>query len=384
MAGPPPPLFLSLAKEPGPRAAEDTDQPVVGLEPLIIDSVSFALLNKWKIIKSSHYHVCVTFQTNFEGQVRRFAAYKSNSYMFWRLCILYDKNKKFYKGRHDYIQQTFLHLELQKYINANYHLLEEVDGAVEYERYSDPHFPVLPEEYDDHPFIPDRDPAQFDASQIALVAYNQSVTRTIDDPTRIDIVEPFYSFARIESNGCGIQSESRNSDLDGLGEKIESAFKLATTPTLVYKDYIQSYEEFTLKADIYVVKLQDKTGGEEVLLYFMTFSIDSVAPYNIHKRGQFAPIFLTSSTDVMLCGIYKKYIPAGTYICKIIDYDFQALDANESISETYKYIGDMYQNIYPYNQASIKTLVSKIGGASRKRKYKRGRGRRTTVKRGHL
>jgi hypothetical protein len=368
-----PKLFISL-KEPGLRKAENSDLPVVGVEPLVIDGIEFSLLNRWTIVKTTHTHDCVTFQSFSKGRKQRFGAYKSNSYCFWRLLILYDSNKKFYKGSVDYIQQTFLHLDLQKYINANYEKLEQVDD--EYKKYSDPHYPVLPEEYNDHPFIPEINATQFTAFEKAQDLYHKSVIEAIDDPARIVEIEPFYSYMRQEANGCGVRSSVRDSNLAALSEEIRFMHGVNGKPELVYKDYEHSDSEHVLRSNIYRVNL-----GEHVHFYFMIFSFDSIGAFNVHKKNQFAPVFMTTNTHIVDCGIYANYVPAGNFICKIMDYDWQCLESDVQCTEAYAYIGDMYQGLYPFTDSALQRLLTK-GGGGRRRSRRRLRGGRRSLRKG--
>lgn len=364
-----PKLFLSL-KEPGLRKAANSDEPVVGIKPLIINTIEFSLLNRWTIVRSAHSHDCVTFQSVDHGKKQRFAAYRSNSYSFWRLLILYDYNTKFYKGSVDYIQQTFLHLELQIYINANYEQLELV--ADEYIKYSDPHYLVLPEEYDDHPEI---DESLFTAVEKKQDMYRKSLIETIDSPERIVEIEPFYSYMQHEGNGCGIQSSVRESNLDELSEKIRALLGVNGETELVYKDYVHSDYEHVLRSNIYRVIL-----GTDIQFYFMIFSFDSVGAFNVHTRNQFAPVFMTTNTNVLPCGIYANYVPAGNFICKIMDYDWQCLESNVQCTSAYKYIGDIYQGLYPFTDPALQRLLPKTG-SGRRRSGRRLRGGRRSMRR---
>ena len=74
------------------------------------------------------------------------------------------------------------------------------------------------------------------------------------------------------------------------------------------------------------------------------------------------PILLTPapSTDTKLCinsctfmGLNSKYISSGIFICKMFEYGHQCLiDEVDciSIGGEYKYIGDRYRDIYPFNE----------------------------------
>lgn len=343
-----PPLFLSLA--PTFRTAKDSDLPLA-IDPLIINGIEFSLLNRWSIVKSTHRHECVTFQSVNGGIKQRFAAYKSNSYSFWRLLISDDSNKMFYKGSVDYIQQTFLHLDLQKYINANYMQLEQV--ADEYLKYSNPHFQVLPEENNDHP--QPRDSSLFTEVEITQDLYRKSVISAIDSPGRIIELEPFNSYMKQEGNGCGEVSAGRDSNLIALSEQIRAMLPINGKPALVYKDYEHSDLEHSLRSDIYRIILG--AADKDVQFYFMIFSFDSFGAFNVHKQNQFAPVFMTTNANVMPCGIYANYVPAGNFICKIMDYDWQCLESDVQCTPAYKYIADMYQNIYPFTTAALQGLL---------------------------
>lgn len=48
-------------------------------------------------------------------------------------------------------------------------------------------------------------------------------------------------------------------------------------------------------------------------------------------------------------GLYSNYIPAGNYICKILDYTDQCTSRYKPCSRSYSYIGYIYDNLYPYS-----------------------------------
>jgi hypothetical protein len=86
------------------------------------------------------------------------------------------------------------------------------------------------------------------------------------------------------------------------------------------------------------------------------------------KDMHIMPFFLTTEDSSINCyGTYTKYIPCGAFICKLFDYSNGyhrdggyiqcTLDeyTNNHCTSTYSYIGDRYDNIFPFNQWIKKT-----------------------------
>ena len=90
-----------------------------------IDNFTFILLSKQK---DDRYNYVIV---NIEEIGKTYKYYSSNSELgLWRLCLIRAENNMFYKGtdfninnslvKHDYVQNTLIHLELQDFINQNF------------------------------------------------------------------------------------------------------------------------------------------------------------------------------------------------------------------------------------------------------------------------
>ena len=319
-------------------------------EPIVLSNITFQAINKWTYSTRQH----LTFLSTVDGVTKELAAYKSMSELgFWRLFVRDIGGRMYYKGKDiisiDYVQQTFIDIQLQKYFNHVLDSLPNVDGDIE-------------------------------ATKYLLGDHAQSIRNHIDDETRREHIEPFYSYYKDKNNLCGhLQKPTRNEDLLNFSSKVQSAFPTPGVPELVYKNFnfLNTYttktefvydiiDKISMTGDIYKIKL-GTIEEKEIILYFVLYSLQTsyramhpTDPYNIYSiniQYKFAPVFLTTSNDITSYGIYAKYILAGNYICKILDYDYQCLPQNKKCTELYTYVGHIYENIYPYTLPIIQELA---------------------------
>lgn len=320
-------------------------------EPIVLSNITFQAMNKWTYQTRQH----LTFLSTVDGVTKELAAYKSMSELgFWRLFVLSEEGTKYYKGKDngmDYVQQTFIHIELQKYFNRVFSALPDANGNIEARKF----------------FSGD---------------YVQSIRNHIDDETRMEHIEPFYSYFKDKSNRCGeLPKATRNEDLLRFSSEVQDAFPTPEVPELVYENFnfVNTYvipggwysfnkeEKISMTGDIYKIKL-GAVEEKEIILYFVLYSLQTsfkerkpnkpeniFSPLNI--KYTFAPIFLTTSTDITSYGLATKYVLAGNYICKILDYDQQCLPQNKKCTQMYRYVGYIFENVYPYTLPMIQALA---------------------------
>ena len=71
------------------------------------------------------------------------------------------------------------------------------------------------------------------------------------------------------------------------------------------------------------------------------------------------PILLTNNFSINELGLYTKYILAGAYICKLFDYwgNYNQCTPDEiqngNVNSEYAYIGNRYDNLFPYNKLKL-------------------------------
>jgi len=88
---------------------------------IIIDGIRFKLINKAGIAQGCHMRDIVLINSiDVDNNETPFFVYRSHSELgMWRFCILIDKGKQMAKGE-NYIMSTFIHIDLQNFINKNY------------------------------------------------------------------------------------------------------------------------------------------------------------------------------------------------------------------------------------------------------------------------
>ena len=126
-----------------------------------------------------------------------FWVYPSTSEMgLWR-CLVHvgtksiaDGNRQVYKGNvstpfYDYIQQTLVHLKLQQFINENKHLLPTFHDA------SNSNFGGIDMNEFSAKYLYQEESREF--QEFRNIGTEEELIRTIDDPDRALLVQPFYN-----------------------------------------------------------------------------------------------------------------------------------------------------------------------------------------------
>jgi hypothetical protein len=126
--------------------------------------------------------------------------------------------------------------------------------------------------------------------------------------------------------------------------------------------------------------LKNKRNGEIVMLYACVVKMREIQTLSAFRNSRenitricgkdlhIMPFFLTTADSSINCfGTYTKYIPCGAFICKLFDYSdgYHKLSgykqctptefARNHCTSTYSYIGDRYDNIFPFNEWIDKT-----------------------------
>lgn len=337
-----------------------------------------------------------------------FIVYSSRSQLgCWRLATLKSlKGVSLYKGGTDYVQQTFIHIELQVFIKNNIKKIPSCKTSLFHE------IPSIEQ---------DRDTDIFNC---------------IDDDTRQIILPPFSILQETIECGFNITQTPRGrTPTDAIREFSEILEEEYTknTPEVV-SDFTSTFEGImNVKGDIKKILLTKKSHdipspGNRVVLYYLDVKLTPINAKQsqpepirsvVNKQNHIMPFLLTVEESLVnRFGLYDKYIPSGAFICKLFDYSFgyQAdQDLNELLEEldedgidqmmheleitdpddiesklfvpggrqctmdefgkykctdNYSYIGNRYDNIFPFQ-----------GGTRRKcRRTKRKNKRRTKIK----
>ena len=342
-----------------------------------------------------------------------FWVYPSQSELgMWRLCYAYTLNPGHMldKLTHipgnppetgDYVQTTLIHIELQKFINENEHeiVVYNVPGGALYDqitRTRNPYrLPYLHFANGDVITCPvfdlvidaDANPVNREI-KIDIAPFN--IMNPVDIKTKPKLKcgaqFPKYKLNKeeMESNKTEEQKklviERETEILQEKRRKFLQATLISFSASLyehydiyeneiIYPNYSSSIIDTDLSVNtvigtIYSVTLKAKEIKRESLpeelreikiIYLRTTGFIGFERYPPPKLNYYMTITMIPSSAVCnKYGLYSRYIYAGTYICKLVDYKVQCTlnEAKEkSCTDTYSFIGDRYDTqLFPYVQ----------------------------------
>ena len=332
----------------------------------------------------------LTFYTSIsEGGYWRFAIKESNSYL---------------KGS-DYVVTTFVHLQLQDFINKNFNFqkLEEPKRQDYYELKNDFN------EIVDSPERKQDDPV-FDVLNSCLSAYcfvkedkffektKFNVYNITDNLAKInnqyslkfrELLEKSGLFQKIDELSKGSEGLNISQEVDepecqmgiradiirkffsAVSEYMELYFRILTpNPTFVTsfkKTFENNFGKIMLDTQIYELKIQNKENNYDYRLYYSTYQLTDEAKearknvfgfYEVYGKFEFngkyrnIVIVVPSHAKINLFGVYDKVVYAGVYVYKIMEYISQCpLSRGRMISLLhYFFIGDLISDVWPLNK----------------------------------
>lgn len=343
---------------------------------VIIDDFKFILLGK-KLMDERRgiWHVFISSENIITKEVINFWVYPSTSELgLWRLLANIFETFN-YKGHnvpasirsdrppgdylyYDYVQQTFIHIILQIFINQNINdlnILKYPKNALV------PHKPHKPE-------------------RKLTLEYNQKIFDVIDDPSRQIQLSPFILLQQIME--CGeietITPRKRrpNVVIKEFAKKLKKEYELLYDYVEVVAPYNKKFQDrINITGDIIKFPLINIKDGSIVILYACVIKMTPIPTDQIFRKSasnisricdkdlHIMPFFLTTEDSKVNCfGVYTKYIPCGAFICKLFDYSngyhcsrghFQCTpeeyESNHCSTE-YSYVGDRFDNIFPFNE----------------------------------
>jgi len=334
---------------------------------ITINGITFTLV--YKIYDSDRLKIKI------KSQSKEFLLYQSNSELgFWRLCLNLNRNSNYlYKGKLDYVQSTFVHLELQKFINENIDKVKLVTNQI--------------------------------LSQCRYT-FSEEIKETINDKNRIIAnEEPFDEINQIEKTKCGrippeidiatppasprsprtpeslpqIQVDKQTKHVQNILKQFSKRFKEVydfneTSLTSMFTTNFVFQEVLHTTNTIYSIILDRKIYDSskktnQIILYFnisvfnTTSILSSDSPYytSITKICDtpihFFPFLLTPiNSTINRFGLYTTYIPCGIYICKPFDYHTKYKQCtlseitNYTCTKLYSYIGNRYKTLFPLKE----------------------------------
>jgi hypothetical protein len=300
----------------------------------------------------------IVYESSAPGRdPEQYAAYRSSSEMgFWRLCLGTERMEK---GT-DYVQASFIHLELQKYFNT---IIQTSD--IPPATYFLPSFNNTAKQTQ---YLEDNEAMNLiplPSCYYIKKEKNEKIKAHLRDyqtrPVQVEELKPYLKA------GCG-STKAYEELFKGFSNFIESSplFDVESVE-LIYPGYTFaakiSVDTITFQADIYCCNFTSNAR-----LYFMKYDLTVVRDYGgpggperpKTVTGNFAPvIFIPRTATITEFGTYSQYILGGAYICKIFDYnDPKQITQKEKRNSRipfgdYAYIGNRYTNLYPYKYMRV-------------------------------
>lgn len=303
----------------------------------VIDGITFQLVSK--NISDSRDKVIIR---SIDENETIFAAYRSKSQLnFWRFCF-FDRPGHYYKGLEiDYVQETFLHIKLQKFINDNIDKLDDDE---------DIYCPVLYEQSDS-------------------IKKKKIFTDIIEHENRPLSILPSEIIEQNNIVKCGYASEEAEKEINVISNYLEQHYNIGEhnrimnykTENLVFDSKILSYD-----GELYEVNLNSKNKDHiNLKLIYLKLNhlelLGSTEEYTVNKQNIKIPIYMTVQNDkINKLGLYNNYVILYKYICKLFEYTQQCKPYHLKIMHTkkknyicgftYIYMGDLYENIWPLNK----------------------------------
>lgn len=331
-----------------------------------------------------------------------FIVYQSNSHCnLYRFCSILSDNT-FYKGDKDYVTETFIHMDLQKFIVENFDNLilkknEECPYITDNSNISlekiKPFWEYIKERqtvFDSDNFLNkiselrcgegfsniykiidiivdiQKNPSEF-LSEDLILDFNYLIENILQvfykdkeikvENFRVELLELCLNLYRKnkkgEESGLEIRDKYRIMRLYlefislymNYNYNIISRFKKLYENKFRMKKYPD--KEFNFK--FFSVDIQHKKNTEIYSVIFAFYKYNEAdKPYSIvlniipHKDN---------GNHINSLGLYKKVISMGIYLCKPLDYShqFQTL-MRDSKGEEYHFVGDLYDKLFPVPQ----------------------------------
>ena len=247
-----------------------------------------------------------------------------------------------YKGHTDYIQQTMINIHLQNHLD-NYFMNFGKDCKDDF----------------------DNNFKEFQISKDEIIIH-------IDDYKRQIQIKPFFNQKNF---GCGQMNNTQTIlRLIKLSRDIQKDYNFTIPKFINTINKTVDLDDKTranLNGNIFTTTLNLKTESKtynELILYFIRYNLDIITSDSkiepIHVKNYYAPFILIGNDSITEYGVYENYVLSGAYICNILDYTQQCPEGTLNCSRDYGFIGDIYNDIFPYNEISkverITTIIKKI------------------------
>lgn len=426
--------FMTVAspKKPSPKKMSAmTPRTTPGSYPeIVIDGITFILKGQWETESYKQVNIDSIRETEHGPELLNFWVYPSNSELgLWRLDVIENGYK--YKGYskapkkipslresmskrfipptgityYDYVQQTFIHLGLQVFINEMLPHIPTFDfnGRVHpVQKAAYKNSIVFAEKFLYHT---ERKPDSFTDPEM-----EQKIVACVDDKDRQVNDTPFVTLQQTMECGEFLSRTPRRRDpgrvIKEFSNDLSRTFHISSDVQFI-SDYNKQFSNIIdIHGGIYMVELERIPDPEYttyvypvnvVQLYFLKVRLSPISGVEFsskiennierfcRKEYHIIPFLLTTNTSTINeFGVYTQYIPCGAYVCKMFDYSSGHINIggytqctreefdNGQCNATYSYVGDRYNDIYPFNEL-FATECSKGKGKRRNKSRNKNR-----------
>lgn len=313
-----------------------------------IDDIYFMIICKHKQKDREIFLLKTSLINDFtnENNYKLISFYRSSSELkFLRLGIYFNDDNQYYKGKYHYIQQTFIDIRLQTFINKK---IDSIPINKNFTMEKEEDFEIIMEHIDNS------------NRKIEISHFEQKTDYCLRVGDPDDIIN----------------------EMKKLSIKLKEVYNY-NKPNYHYSYVKNGYYSY----NVYSIELIPKTTTEETLmLYYMiadfckyddtkNFIIDAI-DINISRFQNLAigkqckytdfylPVFLTTKdSKITEYGTYSKYVLAVNYICKFLNYHEYCSKLEYPLnkcSANYSIIADRYIDIFPFNELADTNLIKYI------------------------
>ena len=335
----------------------------------VIDDIEFTIAGKTYLDKDIVHIISKTKS----GEENNIVFYRSNSEMgFWRLGFWPRGWSGFHKGS-DYVTSTFIHIELQKFINDHFDGIYEYDADTfvngdmgKYINYDSKTYIANPNRFDIlfEDKYKDRisDDKYFNFLRNCKSAYcfssNQLTDKTFKTFAalldRITNDSPDYEkfFKEKFDNNCATAKQNINNINTNhieclyktISEFMEKYFIVLGNKRTVGDFYFKN-DKMSLDTTIqvYSILIKNVSENKKYKLYYGYYNFQS---NNYKMIINIVPI----ESKIHKFGIYDKIVSAGVYIYKCFEYTKQCDIKSKECYDGYYFIGNYISNVWPLNK----------------------------------
>lgn len=332
-----------------------------------IDNYTFNLISFNPVAYENRGVVVLNSRNKTSVEVIEFAIYRSHSDLrFWRLCyIANNAEPAFSKGNWTsyighYVQTTFIHLELQLFINdalaKNLIPIDETSDCYDIYLKNPATLEKIKHLIDEKTGI--RGGLELDFKDYGFIEKTSpQYPYNLLPLGKKDLIANFgYCGSRVKDIQVYNASKFLENNYDFVSNDIIAPYSYTGGDSVNF--------DLSLNSELCVVTLRKKTaigGPDELSLYYLKIFelliVNKLEEDDAKKtktvNNLYLPVFLGPSINpINEFGLYETYMDLGAYICKLIEYTKNCINKGEKYVCTshYSLLTDLYKiPLFPFN-----------------------------------